>query len=65
MDESQGRRVMDADEMRRSLVRIAHEIIEKNKGADRLVIRGKPRIAVVGGLLGALFGRIKYRREGP
>ncbi|HEY3265654.1 MAG TPA: bifunctional pyr operon transcriptional regulator/uracil phosphoribosyltransferase PyrR [Armatimonadota bacterium] len=46
MDESQGRRVMDADEMRRALVRIAHEIVEKNKGADKVALVGIRRRGV-------------------
>ncbi len=33
-------KVMDATEIRRALTRIAHEIIERNKGADNLVIVG-------------------------
>jgi pyrimidine operon attenuation protein/uracil phosphoribosyltransferase len=32
--------IMDADGMRRALVRIAHEIVEKNKGTDNLVLVG-------------------------
>lgn len=32
--------VMDADEIRRALTRIAHEIIEKNKGAEKLAVVG-------------------------
>lgn len=32
--------IMDKDGMRRSLVRIAHEIVEKNKGVDGLVLVG-------------------------
>src|SRR3954468_9344749 len=38
--------VLDGDDMRRTLVRIAHEIVEKNAtgdGADRLAIVGIPR----------------------
>lgn len=31
---------MDADDMRRALVRIAHEILEKNKGADDIALVG-------------------------
>lgn len=31
---------MDANAMRRSMVRLAHEIIEKNKGTDNLVLVG-------------------------
>lgn len=33
-------RVMDADDVRRALVRISHEIVERNKGTDDLVIVG-------------------------
>lgn len=32
--------IMSAEEMRRALVRIAHEVIEKNRGPDRLVFIG-------------------------
>ena len=32
--------VMDADQVRRSLSRIAHEIVERNKTTDRLVVVG-------------------------
>src|SRR3989338_6929122 len=32
--------LMNSDEMNRAIVRIAHEIIEKNKGADRLALLG-------------------------
>ncbi len=32
--------IMDKDGMRRSLVRIAHEIVEKNKGVENLVLVG-------------------------
>ena len=32
--------VMDAGDMRRALTRIAHEIVEKNKGAENLVLVG-------------------------
>jgi len=32
--------VMDADEIRRAVTRIAHEIIEKNKGAENLAVIG-------------------------
>ncbi len=33
-------RVMEPDDMRRALVRIAHEIVERNKGTDGLVLMG-------------------------
>ena len=38
-----GRLAMTADEMRRALVRIAHEIVERNQGAGTLVLVGVPR----------------------
>ena len=34
------RQLLDADAIRRALVRIAHEIIEHNKGTERLVLVG-------------------------
>src|SRR5437763_7310085 len=33
-------RVLDADDVRRALIRIAHEIVERNHGADGLVLVG-------------------------
>ena len=33
-------RLMDAGEIRRAVTRIAHEIVERNKGAGRLVLAG-------------------------
>ena len=33
-------RVMDAEAIRRALVRVAHEILERNKGADELALIG-------------------------
>ena len=32
--------IMDADGIRRALVRIAHEIIERNKGVDDVALVG-------------------------
>jgi pyrimidine operon attenuation protein / uracil phosphoribosyltransferase len=32
--------VLDADDIRRALIRIAHEVIERDKGADALVLVG-------------------------
>ena len=32
--------IMDADQMRRAIVRISHEIIEKNEGIDNVVLVG-------------------------
>src|SRR3954449_963871 len=37
-----GRAVLDAGEIRRVLTRIAHEVLERNKGADDLVLAGIP-----------------------
>jgi pyrimidine operon attenuation protein/uracil phosphoribosyltransferase len=34
------RRILDADELRRALTRIAHEIVERNGGTDDLVLVG-------------------------
>lgn len=38
--------IMDADTMRRSLIRMAHEIVEKNKGTKGLVVVGIRRRGV-------------------
>lgn len=46
MDEVRGHKVMDAEDARRALVRIAHEIIEKNKGAGRVALVGIHRRGV-------------------
>ena len=35
-----GRRVMDAAEIRRALVRMFHEVLERNRGADGLILVG-------------------------
>ena len=42
MDESNlpGRRIMDADEIRRAVTRMFHEILERNHGADGLLLAG-------------------------
>lgn len=34
------RQIMDAEAIRRALMRIAHEIVERNKGTDGLVLVG-------------------------
>jgi pyrimidine operon attenuation protein/uracil phosphoribosyltransferase len=54
---------MDAGEVRRALTRIAHEIVERNKGAERVVLvgilrRGEPLAA----RLAALIERIEDAR---
>ena len=38
--------IMDEDGIRRALVRIAHEIVEKNKGLDDVVLVGIRRRGV-------------------
>ena len=38
--------IMDAEQMKRALVRIAHEIVERNGGADHIVIVGIQRRGV-------------------
>lgn len=40
MPKKEGTIVMDADEIRRAVTRIAHEIIERNKGAEGIAILG-------------------------
>lgn len=40
MGEIQSTRVMDEQDIRRALTRIAHEIIEKNRGAENLALIG-------------------------
>ncbi len=43
---AEGRVVLDAREIARALTRISHEILERNKGADSLVLLGIPRRGV-------------------
>lgn len=43
---SAGRVVLSENEIRRALRRIAHELLERNKGADDLVLLGIPRRGV-------------------
>jgi pyrimidine operon attenuation protein / uracil phosphoribosyltransferase len=51
--------VLDRDDLRRTLVRIAHEIIEKNPGSDELAVVGiHTRGAVIGARLHALVGEL-------
>ena len=40
-------RIMDRESVRRALIRIAHEIVERNKGTDDLVIVGIRRRGVI------------------
>ncbi len=44
--ETRGRVLMSADDIRRALTRIAHEIVERNGGAQSLVLVGIPRRGV-------------------
>jgi len=41
-----GRRIMTADEIRRAVVRVSHEIVEKHAGTDGLVLVGIQRRGV-------------------
>jgi pyrimidine operon attenuation protein/uracil phosphoribosyltransferase len=51
---------MDADEIRRALTRVAHEIIEKNKGAEKLAVIGVwSKGAPIAERLGKLIGEIE------
>ena len=51
--------VLDRDDLRRTLVRIAHEIVEKNPGGERLALVGiHTRGAVLGRRLHALVGEL-------
>src|SRR5216110_2461595 len=51
--------VLDRDELRRTLVRVAHEIVEKNPGDDSLAIVGiHTRGASLGRRLHALVGEL-------
>lgn len=54
-------KVMDENEIRRALTRIAHEIIERNKGAESLVVigvqsRGVPMAKRLAKLIGQIEG---------
>jgi pyrimidine operon attenuation protein/uracil phosphoribosyltransferase len=54
-----GRTVMSADDVRRAITRIAHEIVERNHGTDDLVIVGLQRGGVwIAELLADAIGRI-------
>lgn len=55
------RQVMDADEMRRAITRIAHEIVEQNHGAENLGLvgilrRGAPLAERLAGLIEQIEG---------
>lgn len=40
--DAEHREVLDADDVQRALTRIAHEVLERNKGAESLVLLGIP-----------------------
>jgi pyrimidine operon attenuation protein/uracil phosphoribosyltransferase len=51
--------VLDRDDLRRTLLRIAHEIVEKNPGGENLALVGiHTRGAILGGRLHALVGEL-------
>lgn len=55
-----GRAVMSADDIRRAITRIGHEIVERNHGTDDLVIVGLQRGGVwIADLLAEAIGRIE------
>ncbi len=57
-----GRTVMDAADIHRALTRIAHEILERAKGADSLVLLGIPRRGVpLAQRLAELIGEIETK----
>jgi len=56
-----GRKVMDADEIRRAMTRIAHEIVERNRGAEQvglvgILMRGAPLAARLAGMIREIEG---------
>jgi pyrimidine operon attenuation protein/uracil phosphoribosyltransferase len=54
---------MDADDIRRALVRIAHQILERNRGADGLVLIGiRTRGAPLAQRLAETIESIEHRR---
>ncbi len=62
MKPSQPAQIMDAEAIRRALTRIAHEILERNHGTDRLVLIGiMQRGDILAQRLAELIGQI----EGP
>ncbi len=62
---SAGRAVLDAGEIRRALTRIAHELLERNKGADDLVLLGVPtRGVTLAHRLGRRLAEIEGREVG-
>lgn len=61
-----GRTVLSADDVRRALTRIAHEIVERNHGLDGVVLVGLQRGGVwVADALGAALAGIEPSRTVP
>ncbi len=58
MENEPERVVLDRDDLRRTLVRIAHEIVEKNPGAGIAVVGIHTRGAILGRRLHALVGEL-------
>lgn len=58
---SQSTRVMDEHDIRRALTRIAHEIVERNRGAENLALVG---IRTKGAPLAARLASLIHRFEG-
>ncbi|MDY4475383.1 bifunctional pyr operon transcriptional regulator/uracil phosphoribosyltransferase PyrR, partial [Mitsuokella sp.] len=55
--------LMDSEGIRRALTRISHEIVEKNKGVDNLVIVGiRTRGVPIAERIAAAIGRIESKR---
>ncbi|HLI47453.1 MAG TPA: bifunctional pyr operon transcriptional regulator/uracil phosphoribosyltransferase PyrR [Chthonomonas sp.] len=53
--------LMDADDIRRALTRVAHEIVERNRGVENLVLIG---ILTRGAPLAQRLARLLYQIEG-
>jgi pyrimidine operon attenuation protein / uracil phosphoribosyltransferase len=59
LNSDRDRVVLDRDDLRRTLVRIAHEIVEKNPGSNNLALVGiHTRGAILGERLHALVGEL-------
>ena len=59
MNSDRDKVVLDRDDLRRTLVRIAHEIVEKNAASDRVALVGiHTRGAILGERLHALVGEL-------
>jgi len=62
-DDQPGRAVLEAAEIRRAMTRVAHEILERNKGATDLVLLGIPTRGVT--LARRLAARIEEIEAAP